>query len=221
MARAPTSARSQKRSLFFDPSIHSRRMSGLPPGTLHRFSRREFFLPAAAISGCDCLNRSDPSAKNASRPARELLAFVAAAVVLGVSIPSPDTVIVIPVFIGIFLLSVLFYVSPAYPWFNRLGRPRMLVSVPLLVLPAALLHAWMVFVRDYRVLRRPGCRRSWGWASGSISGRCGRKIRRNPLHPHPLEGLDSIVAIESIVSAKIFTGPRMGPPVRRNHVAHR
>jgi hypothetical protein len=99
-------------------------MSGLPPGTLHRFSRREFFLPAAAISGCDCLNRSDPSAKNASRPARELLAFVAAAVVLGLSIPSPDTVIVIPVFIGIFLLSVLFYVSPAYPWFNRLGRPR-------------------------------------------------------------------------------------------------
>jgi hypothetical protein len=79
-----------------------------------------------------------------------LLAFIAGAVVIGRSTSAADSVFVLTAFIGIFLLTAAYYLSPAYPWSNRPGFPRLLGTILLLVVPALLLHIWMAFVRDYR-----------------------------------------------------------------------
>ncbi|MGB7538095.1 MAG: hypothetical protein WBM17_06120 [Anaerolineales bacterium] len=80
-----------------------------------------------------------------------LLAFIAGAIVIGISTSAADSVFVLPAFIGIFLLTAAFYLSPAYPWFSRPGFPRLLGTILILVVPAMLLHIWMAFVWDYRV----------------------------------------------------------------------
>ncbi len=79
------------------------------------------------------------------------LAFIAGAVAIGLSVSAADAVFVLTVFIGIFLLTAGYYLSPAYPWPTRPGLARILGTILILILPAVLLHVWMAFVRDYRV----------------------------------------------------------------------
>jgi hypothetical protein len=79
------------------------------------------------------------------------LAFMAGAAGIGLSVSATDAVYVLPAFIGIFLLTAAFYLSPAYPRSTRPGLARLLGTILILVLPAVLLHVWMAFVRDYRV----------------------------------------------------------------------
>jgi hypothetical protein len=80
-----------------------------------------------------------------------LLAFAAGAAVMGLSTSAADAVFVLPIFAGIFLLTAVVYISPAYPWFIGAGFSRSIGLILLLVLPTFLLHVWMAFMRDYRV----------------------------------------------------------------------
>jgi hypothetical protein len=80
-----------------------------------------------------------------------LLAFTAGAAVINIYISAADAAFVQPIYAGIFLLTAVFYLSPAYPWFSRAGLPRLIGLILILVVPALLLHIWMAFVRDYRV----------------------------------------------------------------------
>jgi hypothetical protein len=79
-----------------------------------------------------------------------VLVFIAAALYLGLTLETGLAVIIVPVFIGIFLLFAAIYFTPAYLWFARLRFWKRLIATLILIAPVILLQVWLGIILNHR-----------------------------------------------------------------------